>query len=64
MQMELREDAVTKCPQCGADFDGGEIPNEIRHNYSPPYRWNRAILVKMRDGEDYWKCPDCNYAWR
>lgn len=62
--MELRDDAIAKCPGCGADFDGGEIPENIREHYAPPYRWNRAIIVKVQGGRDHWKCPDCNYAWQ
>lgn len=50
---------VGNCEKCGADFDGGPIPEEIRHNYSPPYRWSRRIGIVWNDRVQKWKCPDC-----
>ena len=53
------------CPHCGADFDGGPIPEEIRHSYSPPYRWSRKIGIydPGRDTTVRWECPDCHQQW-
>lgn len=55
-----------RCPKCDADLDGGEIPEDIRHNYSPPYRWGRVISIydQGADRHDHWKCPDCAHEWR
>lgn len=55
-----------QCPKCDADLDGGEIPEDIRHCYSPPYRWGRAISIYDRDADrhDRWQCPDCKHEWR
>lgn len=53
------------CPACKANLDGGEIPLPIRHHYSPPFHWSRAVSVSVSDGDhDHWKCPDCNWAWK
>lgn len=53
------------CPSCGADFDGGPIPESIRENYSPPYRWSRkiGIVCPHRDRLVSWQCPDCGHQW-
>lgn len=53
----------THCPQCGADFDGGPIPEDIRQHYSPPYRWSRVIGISDRDRLVEWMCPDCKHTW-
>lgn len=49
------------CSKCGADWDGGEIPENIREHYSPPYRWSRRISVYDRDRDRTvaYRCPDC-----
>jgi rubredoxin len=51
----------THCPQCGADWVQAEIPEEIRHKYSPPYFYSRVIGVELlgEDRIDHWMCPDC-----
>jgi hypothetical protein len=56
---------VEACPSCGADFDSGPIPENIRHYYSPPYRWSRRIAVVDRDLDMCvaYRCPDCNHEW-
>ena len=53
------------CPKCNADFDGGEIPENIREYYSPPYRWSRKIGIYDygKDRTVAWKCPDCGHEW-
>lgn len=60
----LREDTFASCPGCGVSLDGGEIPENIRQHYAPPFHWNRGISVIHNDYHDHWKCPDCGYAWR
>lgn len=54
------------CPKCKSDLDGGEIPQNIRANYSPPYRWSRAISIYSIDDDrhDHWQCPDCGHKWK
>jgi predicted RNA-binding Zn-ribbon protein involved in translation (DUF1610 family) len=54
-------DKYGHCPQCGADWDEGPIPEAIREHYSPPYRWSRCIAIVDRDLDRQvaWKCPDC-----
>lgn len=51
----------THCPHCGANWVEGEIPEELRENYSPPYFYSRIIGVELIDGDriDHWMCPDC-----
>lgn len=53
------------CPACGASFDGGPIPENIRHHYSPPYRWSRKIGLVDRDLDmtTRYQCPDCSHIW-
>jgi len=51
------------CRACGADFDGGPIPESIRQHYSPPYRWDRKIGMSDGDRIYAWKCPDCRETW-
>ena len=53
------------CPKCGADFDAGPIPENIREHYSAPYRWSRRIAIYSRERDmtvDY-RCPDCQHEW-
>jgi hypothetical protein len=57
------EAAPEGCPNCHANLDGGPIPEKIRHNYSPPYRWTRKIGISDGDGVHTWRCPDCNHTW-
>lgn len=54
-----------RCPKCDADFDGGPIPEKIRHHYSPPYRWSRRIdcVSTETDRVERHMCPDCGYNW-
>ncbi|MFW6017000.1 MAG: hypothetical protein ACOCRK_11225 [bacterium] len=51
-----------KCPECGEDWDGGDIPKKSRKHYSPPYKWSKLIGVEIPekyDGVSYWMCPKC-----
>jgi predicted Zn-ribbon and HTH transcriptional regulator len=56
-----------KCPKCGSDWDGGDIPKKIRQHYSEPYKWSRVIGFSVRrmtgDRVNCWKCPDCGEEW-
>ena len=52
-----------KCPECGADWDAGPIPEKDRENCSPPYRFSRLIGIEYPskyDGVWEYACPDCN----
>lgn len=55
---------MDNCPNCGASWIGGEIPEDIREHYSPPYIWRRDIGIDggylgIYDGIVAIKCPDC-----
>jgi len=55
-----------KCPVCNSDWDGGNIPKNIREHYSEPYKWSRLIGIEIRelyDGVSFWECPDCKTKW-
>lgn len=55
------------CVKCKASLLGGEIPEDIREHYSPPYHWSRVIGIEVRglyDGVLYYKCPDCQHIWK
>jgi Zn-finger nucleic acid-binding protein len=54
---------MERCPHCHANLDGGPIPEDIRENYSPPYRWSRAIACVVNDRVHHWMCPVCNGVW-
>lgn len=56
------EPVATTCAKCGADWDGGEIPENIREHYSAPYRWSRRIGIydRGRDRTVAYRCPDCD----
>lgn len=54
------------CPNCGVSWDGGEIPENMRQHYSPPYRLSRLIGIEdpnVYDGVSWWRCPDCSAQW-
>ena len=57
--------AQDHCPVCGADWDGGPIPEEIREHYSPPYRWSRKIGIYdvVNDRTVAFQCPDCGHTF-
>ena len=50
-----------RCAACGADWDDGPIPEDMRQHYAPPHRWTRriALVDRGRDKVMAWKCPDC-----
>lgn len=54
-----------ECPSCHADLIGGEIPENIRDSYGPPYLFYRTIGIYCRDRDMTveWQCPDCNHTW-
>jgi DNA-directed RNA polymerase subunit RPC12/RpoP len=63
--MATRERAIptpTHCDRCGADFDGGPIPEDIRHHYGSS-RWSRVIAVydDRLDCTVAYECPDCGH---
>lgn len=49
------------CPKCNSSWDGGEIPENIREHYSPPFKWSRVmgLYSQERDITVAYKCPDC-----
>lgn len=58
-------DRLDNCPVCNVSWDGGEIPENNRRFYSPPYRWSRIIGIETDDydGISFWECPDCKARW-
>jgi hypothetical protein len=64
--MKIDIDRLFECPVCKCSWDAGDIPEDIREHYSPPYKYSRLIGIedpKMYDGVSFWKCPDCNSVW-
>lgn len=60
----------TECPNCLADLQGPQIPDEIVGTWfdppDGPVFYSRMIGVEIRgvyDGALYWMCPDCGWAW-
>ena len=54
------------CPVCGSNWDGGEIPADIKEHYNEPYRWSRLISIEdpmIYDGISWYRCPDCKSQW-
>jgi len=56
---------MDNCPNCKNSWIGGEIPENIREHYAPPYRWKREIGIDggrfgIYDGIVAYQCPDCN----
>lgn len=59
-------DHYSKCPECDASWDGGDIPEANRKYYAPPYKWSRLIGIEILhkyDGVSFWQCPDCPARW-
>lgn len=55
---------MNNCPKCASSWIGGEIPENIREHYSPPYVWKREIGIDgerlgIYDGVVALMCPDC-----
>ncbi len=52
------------CPECGADWTGPPIPQDIRHHYGDQTHFSRRIGIELKgiyDGVIVWKCPDCGH---
>jgi len=62
-QHQMTMPAPLECPSCEADLDGGAIPEHMRENYAPPYRWSKAIGISNCDKITDWKCPACGHVW-
>ena len=59
-------DKFGSCPKCKASWDGGDIPENIRQHYSPPYKWSKLVGIEIQgkyDGVSYWQCPICKTTW-
>ena len=39
----------TICVKCGADWDGGPVPDAAIEHYHPGARWSRRIAIYDRD---------------
>lgn len=59
-------DKHRNCPECKKSWDAGDIPKDIRHHYSNPYKWSHLVGIEVRgkyDGISYWQCPFCKTTW-
>lgn len=59
-------DKFGECPICTCSWFAGDIPEESREHYSPPYKFSRLIGVEVRgvyDGMLIHQCPDCSSMW-
>jgi len=54
---------AVKCPVCGANFIGAEIPWEQRKYYGSQTHFLRVVAIEERDRIVAWKCPDCGHTW-
>ena len=56
---------LENCPECGANWVSGIIPEKYRYLYSEPYFYSRVIGVELlgQDRIDHWRCPDCNHKF-
>jgi len=54
-------DKLSHCPACNTLWHDAEIPEEYRHNYSPPYFYSRVIALQTweADRTHAYQCPDC-----
>jgi predicted RNA-binding Zn-ribbon protein involved in translation (DUF1610 family) len=51
----------TKCPHCGANLIGHEIPEKDRHHFGGATHFNRQIGIEYdNDCVEAWECPDCH----
>ena len=51
----------TKCPHCGANLIGHEIPEKDRHYFGGATHFNRQIGIEYdNDCIEAWECPDCH----
>jgi rubredoxin len=50
-----------KCPECGASWEGKEIPEESRHLYAGKPFFSRLVGIYSlyHDRIVNWQCPDC-----
>ena len=57
---------VERCPACGADFQGEEIPEKNRRFYAEGTT-HYSRLIGIYDLEEdmtvAWRCPDCKHQW-
>lgn len=57
----------TECPNCGANLDGGPVPQEYvdKGYYREGTRWSRVIGISdlKKDRIVAWLCPDCDHQW-
>lgn len=59
-------DKISHCPECGTLWHYMEIPEDRRHNYSPPYFYSRVVGLYSveRDALFAYRCPDCGATFR
>lgn len=54
-----------KCPHCGADFKGAEIPEKDRPMFGNHTHFSRRISIydMDKDRTTHYQCPDCKHTW-
>src|SRR5688572_19903865 len=48
-----------KCPHCGANLVGDEIPENRRHMFGGSTHYSRVMAIDDRDRTTHYECPDC-----
>lgn len=57
---------LRQCPECKCNWSNGEIPEDKRHLYAPPYFFSKLIGIEdpyKYDGISWWACPECYTTW-
>lgn len=54
-----------KCPHCGADLKGDEIPEQHRESFGGYTHFSRRISIydMDKDRTTHYQCPDCKRMW-
>lgn len=62
---EVNLATAEKCPKCGANWRGDEIPAASRENYGGDTHFRRVVARVDRDLDRVvaWICPDCHFEF-
>lgn len=65
LETSLHVAELSRCPACGADWQGDEIPATHREHFGGKTHYRRLIAVYDRDKDRTvaWRCPDCKEEW-
>ena len=52
-------------PNCHANLQGDEIPEDAREHYGGKTHYRRTIAIynAQEDRTVAWRCPDCGHEW-